>query len=316
MSEKLEFLERLLGTSKYSQSTKEAEFTCCFEGCSSISKGKKKLSVNLETDNWQCWVCEKRGKSLFFLIAKVGKREDVESYNRAFKAKTVKRVFSPKAIEFSLSLPEGFAPVSECKNSVVGKRAMLYLKSRGISDHDILRHKIGIVTSGDFSGRLVFPSFAADGKLNFFTTRTLEKKGLYLSPRVEKDHKNSIVMNELNIDWDQPITIVEGFVDMLKANDNCAPLFGSFLHKGTKLFSRIVEHNIPVYLALDPDADGKAREIAASFLEYDIPVYQVPVRPFQDVGDMTKEEFAERYTKAALLSESSMLLQRIRGLCV
>ncbi len=316
MSDKLDFLERLLGTSKYSQSTKEAEFTCCFEGCSSVSKGKKKLSVNLETDAFQCWVCEKRGRNLFFLIAHVGNKNDVETYNRLYKSKSVKKKVDFATVEYKLSLPDGYKAVVECKKSVIGAKAMLYLtKVRGLSESDILRHKIGVITDGEFSGRLVFPSFAADGKLNFYTTRTMESAGRYNVPHVPRDYKNHIVLNELNIDWDKPVTITEGFLDMLKANDNCVPLFGSFMHKGTRLFSKIVENNIPVYLALDPDADKKARFIAKSFLEYDIPVYQIPVRPFKDVGSMTKEEFAAAHAQAVLLSEQNILLQRIRNLC-
>lgn len=312
MSEKLAFLERLLGTSKYSSSTQEAEFTCCFEGCSSISKGKKKLSVNIETDNFKCWVCGKVGRNLFFLIAHVGNKADVNLYNERFKAKTVKKT-SPDVVKFKIELPRHYRPLIECKNSLIGKKAMAYLaKYRGVSEDDILRHKIGVITEGSFAGRLVFPSFDRVGKLNFFTTRAIGEKGFYSVPIVPRDYKNHIILNELNTDWNKPLTIVEGFVDMLKANENCVPLFGSSLHKDAKLFQQIVHHNVPVFLALDPDAQKKALKIAEMFMSYDIPVYQVPVAPFKDVGDMSKQEFLARYNSSHLLSDSSILRERIR----
>ncbi len=312
MSEKLEFLERLLGTSKYSSSTQEAEFTCCFEGCSSVSKGKKKLSVNVETDLWKCWTCGKVGRNLFFLIAQVGNKNDVNLYNERFKAKTVKKTVE-QIVEFKVSLPASYRPLIECKNSIIGKRAMLYLtKVRGLSEDDILRHKIGVITDGEFVGRLVFPSFSENGKLNFYTTRMVGSIGSYRVPHVPRDYKSHIILNELNIDWSKPITLVEGFLDMLKANENCVPLFGSSLEKDTRLFQQIVHHNIPVYLALDPDAQKKSFKIAATFLEYDIPVYQVPVAPFKDVGEMKKEEFEKNYQLSHMLSETSILRERIR----
>lgn len=305
MSSKLEFLEKLLGKCKYSHNTKEAEFYCCF-----CFHHKKKLSINVETDQWKCWVCGKGGKSLLYVIRKVGKSPDIKNYLSHFKAKNVRiSAIDSAETKFSLSLPDDYRPLIHNLNTVYGKRAMIYLKNRGITEEDVLFYKIGISFGND---RIILPSFDSEGELNFYTTRAIMDGYMnHWSPSVPDGYKADCIFNELNIDWSKPVVLVEGFFDMMKAN-NAIPLFGSSMDVSYNVFQRIVHNQLPVYLAFDSDAVNKSQRIAELFLDYSTDVYCVDVTPYKDVGEMTKETFLQKMQEAKPFSRQSIFLNRLR----
>lgn len=306
---KLAFLENLLGQCRYSHNTKEAEFYCCF-----CFHHKKKLSINIETDQWKCWVCNKGGKSLLYVIRKVGSNSDTEKYLKLFKAKTVKISASDSAEKtFTVSLPDDYQPLVNLFNTVLGQRAMTYLKSRGVSEDDVLFYKIGIGTKD--ADRLILPSFDKDGELNFYTTRAIMDSWMkHWSPTVPDGYKASCIFNELNIDWSKPTVLVEGYFDMMKAT-NAIPLFGSSLDETYNTFQRIVTSGQPVYLALDSDALKKTHKIGELFLNYGVDVRFIDVNPFQDVGVMTKEQFLEKMQSAVQFTKEFVFRNKLRMVC-
>jgi len=307
---KLRFLEGLLGRSRYSHGTKEALFYCPF-----CHHHNPKLSVNLESDKWQCFPCGKAGRNLMFLVKKKGNSNSVNEYLKKYKSDKASVYIDKKAIsEFSLELPKEFVPIVECQNSVVGIRAWEYLTQvKKISGEDILKHKIGLAVTGQYRDRIIFPSFNKKGFLNYYTTRSYS--GRYISPEVPKGYKSQIIANELNIDFKKPIVIVEGYTDMLKAGSNTVPIFGKTLLVESLLFESIILNTVPaVYLALDADAKKASRKIAKKFMEWDVPVYSIDVSPYNDVGEMPKEVFSEKYETAKLYSRYSLLRERMRAL--
>lgn len=307
---KLLFLEKLLGKAKYSHNTKEALFYCPF-----CHHHKPKLSVNIETDSWQCFPCGKAGRNLLFLIKKRGNRDSVDEYLKKYKSDKASVHVDKKAIaEFTIRLPKEFVPIVECRNSVVGIRAWGYLTQvKKILPEDILRHKIGLAIGGQYADSIIFPSFNKKGFLNYFTTRSYT--GKYVSATVPKGYKSQFIANELNIDFRKPIVLVEGYTDMLKSVSNTVPLFGKTLLTESVLFETIVLSGVPaVYLALDLDAQKDVQKIAKKFMQWDVPVYIVGVGPFKDVGEMEKDEFVNRYEMATLCSRNDLLRERMRNL--
>ena len=69
-----------------------------------------------------------------------------------------------------------------------------------------------------------------------------------------------------------------------------------------------MKHDTPVYLALDPDAKDKEQKIAKMFMQYDIELYKIDVSGFDDVGEMTKEQFENRKQNAAFITPDNYLL--------
>jgi DNA primase len=179
--------------------------------------------------------------------------------------------------------------------------ARKYLRERGISKQDIIQWKIGYCVSGEYSGRIIVPSFDEDGNLNYFIARSYDgnwKK--YMNPPASRN----IVFNDLMIDWTEDIVIVEGVFDAIKAGKNSIPLLGSRLREDSILFQKIVKYNPKVYLALDPDAEIKSANLIKKMLTYGVELYKVEITPYSDVGEMSKDQFLERKAAAKPVSSS------------
>jgi len=123
-----------------------------------------------------------------------------------------------------------------------------------------------------------------------------------MNPEASKD----ICFNELYLDWDKDVTLVEGVFDAVKC-DNAIPLLGSTLNQESLLFKKIVFNDPTIYIALDPDAEKKARRVIDKFIEYDMEIYKIDVSGYEDVGEMTKEEFLRRKESATLINDDWLL---------
>lgn len=311
--EKLTFLEGILGSSKYSNCTKEAIFFCPNESCGSRLKDKKKLYINLETDKVHCWVCEFKGNNLYNVL-KIAKASvsDLKIYLSKFKS-SKSYIAEEKHEHFDLTLPEEYIPLFLPNNSLAIQRAKNYLLNRrGITEHDILFHKIGYCVNGKYADRVILPSFDARGNINFFTARAINEGSYkYTLPDVPKNYKNSIILNELNVDFSQPVLIVEGFFDMLKCPQNTIPLFSSMITRESKLLREIIRNETSVYLGLDPDAQAKAWKIASMMISFGVDVSMVDVRPFEDIGAMTKEQVVDCIAKRQKIDEMELLYNQL-----
>ena len=170
---------------------------------------------------------------------------------------------------------------------------------------DILKWKIGYCNEGEYSNRVVIPSFDIDGHINYYVARTVTNDWpTYKNPSTSKD----IIFNDLFVDWDsREVVVVEGVFDAIKAG-NAIPLLGSTLKEGSELFQKIVLLGCKVYVALDADADKKALKIIKKLLQYDVSVYKIDINPYSDVAEMTTEEFQERKEKASFVGDGDYLL--------
>jgi len=206
--------------------------------------------------------------------------------------------------EQQLDLPTEFTSLCNSKLSLTAQPAVNYLKNRGISKSDILRWKIGYCPDGNYSGRIIVPSFNETGNVNYFIARTYEKNWRkYLNPSESKD----IIFNELMVDWESDVVLTEGVFDAIKI-PNSIPILGSTLREDSKLFQKIIKYDATLYMALDPDAESKEMHMIESLLRYGIEVYKVPIKPYKDVGEMSYEEFMERKKKATLIKNTDYLL--------
>jgi len=172
------------------------------------------------------------------------------------------------------------------------KLALNYLRQRGLGEAALWKFRIGIASEDRFRRRVIIPSFDAEGCLNTYAARSLSKNQFrkYLIPDVER---LSIIFNELNIDWKQELTLVEGPFDLVKCVGNATCLQGSALTEDHLLFWRIVINRTPVVLALDADATKKTVRIAKLLASYDVPVRLLSLGSHEDVGEMTQGEFLQ-----------------------
>ncbi len=173
---------------------------------------------------------------------------------------------------------------------------------------DICRWKVGFCGKGEYEGYVVIPSFNLEGNVNFFVARSYNgdwKK--YKNPKVSR---NTIIFDELFLNFQEDLTIVEGVFDAIVVGHNAVPLLGSTLSEKSKLLHEIIKNDTTVYLALDFDAEKKSMRVIKKLLEYGIEVYKIDTSEFDDVGEMNREEFLKRKRNATLMTEEVCLFHQ------
>jgi DNA primase len=135
---------------------------------------------------------------------------------------------------------------------------MNYLKSRGITNEIIEKYQIGFCDKGDYSGRIIVPSYNEKDTLNYFIARAWagDTRFKYKNPIAEKD---KIIFNEHLIDWFKDIYLVEGVFDAFFL-DNSIPMLGK--HLSSLLFETIYEKALGnIIICLDGDAFDNAKKL-------------------------------------------------------
>lgn len=308
MSSKIKILKKVLGSCYHSGS--EVLFFC-----PKCKHHKKKLSVNLEKNKYQCWVCSFRGNNVRRLVRRFGsfiEQQEWAKIDDTIEVASFEDVFSTEQgveeqVEQVVELPVEFKTLCSSNLSIATRPIFRFLHERGISKDDIVKWKMGYCSSGDYKGRVLIPSFNEDGDVNYFIARTHTGDWMkYKNPPASRD----IVFNELYVDFDNDLTIVEGVFDAIVAG-NAVPILGSSLKEDSKLLKKIVEHDTPVYIALDPDVEAKAMRLIKKMLTLDIEVYKIDITPYADVGEMTKKQFNIRKQEAQLMTNDSFLERAI-----
>jgi len=290
MNEKIKIINNILGSSRKVKN--EHLYSCPY-----CNHHKKKMSVNFAKNYWKCWVCDQRGKNIYRIVRKFGTydqrqkwllldgRLDLSEFDKFFAE------LNDEEIKQTVSLPEEFVSLCNKNLPMSSKKALDYLRSRGLTKQDILNWKIGYCTGGRYGGRIIIPSYNWSGNANYYIARSFgSHQRRYLNPPVGRD----IVFNELYVDWDEDVVLVEGVFDAIVAGPNSIPILGSTLRENSRLFQQIVLNDTPVYLALDNDAEKKRNWIIKSFLRYDIELYIIDSSGCDDIGSMSREEFQQR----------------------
>jgi DNA primase len=300
VEKKLRALRRILGEEKFVKGD-EHVFVCPKQNC---RKDKPKLSVNIVTDSFHCWICGFGAKNLVPILRLDKGSKEFDEYLSELN-KGSKHLTEEKTYEVP-QLPKEFISLSTVSNSIYFRHAISYLKNRGVEIEDILKMKLGYCESGEYKNRIIFPSFDDKGFLNFFVGRIFFGQGInYKHGQFDKD----IIFNDYLIDWEKPVIITEGPFDAIKAGDNVIPLLGSILREDMVLFSKIVRSGVDVFMAMDSDAFSKQVNIIAKLLKYGVSTYYVDLFGKKDVGDMSKDEFKVALSKAKNVSSDVELLK-------
>jgi DNA primase len=302
VDQKLKVLADILGNHR--RVGNEYLFFCPF-----CKHHKPKLSINLEKGA-KCWVCDWSTPKLYYLVNKLGNREQKNEWSTLEGTVDITDftddLFAEEKIEEEqrISLPDEFISLANKTLPRTSLFALNYLKGREVTRQNIQYWKIGYCIDGQYKNRIIIPSFNNNGYVNYFVARTFKNDW----PRYKNpDAKRDIIFNELYLNWEEPIVLVEGAFDAIKAGPNSIPILGSTLRENSKLFQAIVNHNPVVYIALDKDAEKKAHRIIKLLLQYDVEIYKIDISG-EDVGEMEKSKFLEAKQNATLMSSEHYLI--------
>lgn len=251
--------------------------------CPFCKHHKRKLEVNLNVDdpafgNYSCWVCKNRhnssGTNLLTLFRKIGASsncsDELTSLLQSMKLRNYDTLLTP--ITHTLAprkeLPFECISLADKRNDPEFKNAYHYVTiKRKCSPGDIIRYNLGYCDIGEYAGKIIIPSYDAQGDLNFFTARSYydEKFGRHQNPNWTED----IIGFELFINWQLPIILVEGGFDAITARRNTIPLFGKNI--SVILQKKILENKVKeIFVALDADAIKDLIPIAELLMGYGI----------------------------------------------
>jgi hypothetical protein len=279
--------------------------------CPFCNHHKPKLEINF-TENkkgenpWHCWVCDKRGKRLSQIFKQVSASpKTMEELRALVKTETAEKEV---VVSETVNLPKEFKTFKNISSTnIIGRHALAYLKSRNITEEDILKYNIGYCESGPYKNMVIIPSYDGEGRLNYFTGRSFEKdvKIKYKNPSVSRD----IIPFELFINWDIPFILCEGPFDAIAIKRNVIPLLGKNIQ--SKLMKKIVMSSVDkIYIALDKDAQKQALSFCEQLLNEGKEVYLVDMQD-KDPSEMGFENFINLITETYPLTFSGLLEKKL-----
>ena len=273
---------------------------------------KKKLQINLETQQWHCWVCDSKGKRIQSLLRKLHTDshklkkifeiygDDYITYTPSTEEKIELRL--PSEFESLLKEPTGFNPVF--------RKVKEYAKARNITKEDIIRYNIGYCKSGMYAGRIIIPSYDENNRLNYFIARSVfpEEKFKYKNPPVSKN----IIMFENQINWDEPITLVEGVFDAMAVKRNAIPLLGKFIPQ--KLNDSIYKRGVSeINILLDEDAQQQALRYTTQLQNQGIITKNI-IPSEKDAGEMGFSQINTILKESTKTEFSDIISQKLMNL--
>ena len=126
--------------------------------CPFCKHAKPKLEINFDEgsshyEKWHCWACDKKGKKIQQLFKAVGTSPDKMAELKSIVKSFI--VYNNQEEVEKVSLPKEFKPLVNIQPSdILGRHALTYIKSRGVTEEDILKYNIGYCTSGNY-GKMV-----------------------------------------------------------------------------------------------------------------------------------------------------------------
>ena len=273
---------------------------------------KQKLEVHPDRQQWNCWVCGAKGRTIFSLFKKL--KVDQFQFERLFEIlpnsyKFKDYIDEEDNLETFIELPKEYIPlwVNNSKNFYY-KTALKYIQSRGITMGDIFKYRIGYCEGGMYDGMLIFPNYNKDGKLTYMTNRSFLQSNYkkFINPPVNRN----VVGFELQLNYDFPLILCESALDAMTIRVNASPLYGKFLSKSLKL--TILENEIKkIILCLDPDAIQKSYEHSEYFLSNGITVYFVEIPDSFDVNKLGFDEIWKRIKSSRKMSEYDIFKNKV-----
>ena len=273
---------------------------------------KKKLQINLETQQWHCWVCDAKGKKIQTLL----KRLHVDS-------KRIKKVYEIYGDDYIVSkttdeekvelrLPSEFKSLLDKPKGLnpLYKKVVQYAKDRGITKEDIIRYNIGYCDGGIYTNRIIIPSYDVDNRLNYFIARSVysEESFKYKNPPVSKN----VTIFENQINWKKPITLCEGVFDAMSIKRNAIPLLGKFIPK--TLMDSIYKKGVKeIKILLDKDAQNQALYYVNYFMNNGITVTNI-LPTEKDAGDMGFSEVNKMLKQTKKSGFEDIISQKLMGI--
>ena len=303
----INILDDVLGPGTSMKNDEQAHY------CPFCHHHKKKLQINLQSQKWHCWVCDSKGKRIQSLLRRL--HVDSRKLNKIFEIYGDDYVVYSNNTEdekVELRLPNEFRSLLEEPKGInpLFRKVKEYARKRNISEGDIKRYNIGYCDSGHYANRIIIPSYDRDNRLNYFIARSVfdEEKFKYKNPPVSKN----VIMFENQINWDEPITLVEGVFDAMAVKRNAIPLLGKFVPK--TLNDTIYKKEVKgINILLDEDAQEQALHYTIQYQNQGITTKNIKPTD-KDASEMGFSEVNTKLKESEKTEFGDIISQKLKGL--
>ncbi|WCS68757.1 DNA primase [Bacillus phage vB_BsuM-Goe19] len=339
------YLDTIMGEGVYHNTSKGDQYSY---KCRLCNDWKDRLYVSFDKQVYKCHNCEAKG-TVVGLLSDVnhisysealkifreyeGERRlpediEIEVYNRLIVG-TTDELEVPKT---AFDLPEEFILLEDAKGEA-GRKAVRYIKSRGISLRTAEQNYLGYCEHGQYKNRIIMPDFEK-GDLVYWQARTWLpkpkdriKKKFYrkvLNPSLSEEdkerglnvyHKSEIISNIDNVLDSGMAIICEGKMDSLKIGPLGACIHGKSM--SDTQFIKLVKNKDKIHtivVMLDGDALQQALDICERLSKHFSDVYIVVLPKDKDPGDLSRSEILSYIEGAELYTPYFTVKARLRGL--
>jgi DNA primase len=280
--------------------------------CPFCNHHKPKLEINFNESEkgenpWHCWACDKKGKKVYQIFKSITLSPELIADLKSL----TKGGFIEKqtTVEKKVELPKEFKSLlSVTQTDITGRHALSYLKSRHITEEDIIKYNIGYCENGKYAKMIIIPSYDKNGILNYFTGRSFNKdsKQKYQNPDVSRD----VIPFELFINWEIPFILCEGPFDAIAIKRNTIPLLGKNIQ--SNLMKQIVKSSVEkIYIALDKDAQKQALTFCERLMKEGKEVYLLDLND-KDPSEMGFNNFTKLIQDTYPLTFSNLLEKKLQ----
>ena len=180
VNKRLDFFDSFLDNYRLDKGDLNLNIWCPF--CRHPSKNKLKMSIHLEKCFYHCWICDKKGGNIPYLVSVLNKSKYGES-QKLFRSKS--KSFSLFEEEESFqedlvtNLPEGFKFFIEDFDfkDPDSKDVFKYAIKRGVNKHKMCMMRMGYSSHYEFKRYLIIPSYNRNGHLNYYVSRKIKRGG-------------------------------------------------------------------------------------------------------------------------------------------
>ena len=300
-------LDEILGVGTSLKGNEQAHY------CPFCHHHKKKLQINLDTQQWHCWVCDAKGRKIQTLLRKL--QVDSSKIKKIYEIYGDDYIVSTTSTDeekVELRLPSEFKSLLDKPKGLnpLYRKVEQYVKDRGITQEDIIRYNLGYCDSGIYSNRIIIPSYDRDNRLNYFIARSVfdEEKFKYKNPPISKN----VTIFENQINWKEPITLTEGVFDAMAVKRNAIPLLGKFIPK--TLMDSIYKNGVKkISILLDKDAQDQALYYVNYFMNNGITVTNI-LPTEKDASEMGFSQINKKLKNTESTEFSDIISQKLSTL--
>lgn len=262
---------------------------------------KNKLSINVHTGLFQCFVCGEKGRFIDIAQQVYLKKRIATATGDDLDLQLTTPASSPILEgDIVIPYPEGYFPLFDIKPGITDKRALSYLHKRGITDAQIFYYKLGHCVGGILDKRVIVPILNVSGALLSYIARDytgIKTPKVLTPPTIPGRHGiKDYVFNLHNAAPLQHILIGEGVFDAIKMGPRAVCLFGKTA-SSLQIAKILNVKPQRISIVLDPDAKLEANRLALQFVSHvpDVRICYLPEGV--DAGAATPLQLKEALSK-------------------